>query len=193
LAGLSKLELLTLGIDLDGDPMLRSLEGISPVVMHFSIAFAPHLVSLAGIEGCTSMESLSLRRCGVSSLQPLRGLSSLERLAVSRCLLTSLEGLNSMQLQYMSLHNCSLLRHLAGLEHLSALKSLVVEHCGVTSLQPLSQLGEGLQQLSVVGCREVQEEVLELPHVQPNIDVVVTGSNVREVVLAEGVRLACNS
>jgi hypothetical protein len=65
-----------------------------------------------------------------------------------------------------------------------------VTHSGVTSLQPLSQLGEGLQILRVYGCTGVQEEVLELPHVQPTADVDVSCSNLREVVLAGGVRRA---
>jgi hypothetical protein len=60
----------------------------------------------------------------------------------------------------------------------------------VTSLEPLSQLGEGLQELKVYGCRRVQEEVLELPHVQPTAVVDVEESNVREVVLAGGLRRA---
>jgi hypothetical protein len=37
----------------------------------------------------------------------------------------------------------------------------------------------------------VEEEVLELPHVQPTAYVDVSHSNVKEVVLAGGVRLAC--
>jgi hypothetical protein len=63
--------------------------------------------------------------------------------------------------------------------------------CGVTSLQPLSQLGEGLQELVVYGCGEVQDEVLELPHVQPTSVVIVNGSNMREMVLAGGIRPPC--
>jgi hypothetical protein len=61
--------------------------------------------------------------------------------------------------------------------------------CGaVTTLQPLSQLREGLQELCVIGCTEVQEEVLELPHVQPSAGVVVDFSNVKVMVLARGQR-----
>jgi hypothetical protein len=195
LPGLSNLKLLSLGLGACGvqdqaGSRIRSLEGISPGLVQFSISFAPDLVSLAGIEGCTSMEKLSLGRCGVSSLQPLRGLTSLKDISVMFGSLTSLEGLNDMSLYCLSLMCCSNLSYLSGLGHISDLKSLHMMQCGVTSLQPLSQLGEGLQTLSVSFCEGVQEEVLELPHVQPTADVDVKHSNVREVVLAGGVRKA---
>jgi hypothetical protein len=191
LAGLSKLELLTIksfGFEKCG---LRVLQGISPAVTAMCIEGAPDLVSLAGMESCTGMIDLSFYVCGVCSLQPLRGLTSLHALAVYRCSLTSLKGLHSMSLQALLVNDCSFLSQLSGVEHLSALKCLVLEHCGcVTSLQPLSQLGEGLEELVVKECRAVQEEVLELPNVQPTAHVVVEYSNVREVVLAGGVRRA---
>jgi hypothetical protein len=43
-----------------------------------------------------------------------------------------------------------------------------------------------LQKLRVYKCKRVQEEVLELPHVQRSAYVVVTDSNVKKVVLAGG-------
>jgi hypothetical protein len=184
LAELSKLRVL--GLELSDSGGLVSLAGISHGVVELSIVDAPDLVSLAGIEVCTSMGKLFLDNCGVSSLQPLRGLSSMKGVHVCNCSLSSLEGRNSMSLQSLYLEYCMGLRQLSGLEHLSALQSLVVKHCGVTSLQPLSQLGEGLQTLRVVGCSRVREEVLELPHVQPTADVVVDCSRVKEVVLAGG-------
>jgi hypothetical protein len=72
-----------------------------------------------------------------------------------------------MSLQSLSLKRGNSLTELAGVEHLSALKSVMVSECGVTSLQPLSQLGKGLQRLIVELCKDVQEEVLEMPHVLP--------------------------
>jgi hypothetical protein len=48
-----------------------------------------------------------------------------------------------------------------------------------------------LRKLKVSRCNRVEEEVLELPHVQPVADVDVTYSNVKEVMLAGGVRRAC--
>jgi Leucine-rich repeat (LRR) protein len=183
-----------LGINLAaGAGRLRTLEGVSPGLIELSIGTAAPccVMSLAGIQGCTSMEKLSLRQVDpLSCLQLLRGLSSLKQLDVSCCRrLTSLEGLNSLPLlEILRLTYCNSLTHLSGFEHLSALKRLVVEYCGVTSLQPLSQLGEGLQGLIVHGCKSVQEEVLELPHVQPTANVSVRESNVREVLLAGGVR-----
>jgi Leucine-rich repeat (LRR) protein len=189
LAGLSNLRQLV--VESSDDDGLVCLEGVSPGVVDLSIICAPDLKSLAGIEGCTSLEALSLETCGVSSLQPLRGLSNMERLAVSDCKnLTSLDGLNSMALQSLSLDDCSSLTHVSGVEHLSALKSLFLVDCPVTSMQPLAQLGEGLQTLKVSNCHDVQEEILELPNVQPTADVVVCYSNVKEVVLAGGVRKA---
>jgi hypothetical protein len=187
LEGLNNLKSLGL-VFYDNDGRLSSLAGLSPAVTDLSIYCAPDLVSLAGIEGCTSMKKLSLQCAGVSSLQPLRGLSSLKHLVLSQCRLRSLEGLNSMSMESLGLECCSSLRNLFGVEHISALKSLVVAYCGVTSLQELSQLGEGLRQLWIKGCWRVQKKVLELPHVQPTADVVVVGSSVNEVVLAGGLR-----
>ena len=80
---------------------------------------------------------------------------------------------------------------LAGVESFGALKELQLWDCGVTSLQPLShRLGPGLQKLYVSYCRQVEEEVLELPHVQLTAEVKFVRSNVREVVLAGGIRRA---
>jgi Leucine-rich repeat (LRR) protein len=189
LAGLNNLKELGLVFTPSGGS-LRSLEGITPGLVQLIIEDAPDLVSLAGIEGCTSMEKLTLSHCGVSSFQPLRGLSSLQHLDVYDCgHLASLEGLDIMSLQSLTLRYCNSLTQLRGLEHLSALVSLVVTKCGVTSLQPLSQLREGLQRLWVLECDRVQEETLELPLVQPHVDVSFEGSNVKEVVLARGWRL----
>jgi Leucine-rich repeat (LRR) protein len=156
-------------------------------VAELDIQGASHLISLAGLEGCSNIQGLFLDECGVSSLQPLGAVSSLERLYVSQCGITSLEGLYGWSLQSLRLRNCTSLAHLSGVEQLTALKRLEVERCGVTSLQPLSQLGEGLQYLSVEDCSRVQEVVLELPHVQPTADVRISGNGVREVLLAGGV------
>jgi Leucine-rich repeat (LRR) protein len=172
---------------------LRSLEGISPGLIEFSIGGQSDLLSLAGLECCTSLEKLSLHSCGVSCLQPLRGLGSLKHLKMSRCSVTSLEGLNGMSLQSLSLQSCNYLTQLSGVENLSALKSLEVYHCVVTSLQPLSQLGEGLQKLLVDWCSRVRDKVLKLPHVRPTAHVVVRYSKVKEVVLAGGVTRAASN
>jgi Leucine-rich repeat (LRR) protein len=182
LAGLSKLKRIDLGFVYDGG-MLRSLEGISPGVTKLFVSFAPDLVSLAGSEGCKNLEKLSLQYCGVSSLLPLKA-SNIKQLIMYGCCLTSLESLYGLPLQSLSLNGCSSLTQLSGVEHLPALMSLVVNDCGVTSLQPLSQLTKGLQKLKVYGCKRVQQEVLELPNVQTTADVTVQNSNVREVVLA---------
>jgi hypothetical protein len=190
LAGLSKLEKLALG-GAESCGKLQSLEGISPGVKELCLLNDPDLASLAGIEGCTRLEKITLEHCGVNSMQPLRGLSSIKELNLSGYCLTSLESLHNMPLQSLSLTGCDALTQLSGMEHLSALTRLDVMMCmNVDSLQPLSELGAGLQELMVFKCGRVQEEVLELPHVQPTADVVVDGSNVKEVVLAGGLRRA---
>jgi Leucine-rich repeat (LRR) protein len=191
LAGLSNLKRLELEFDVHGGG-LRTLEGISPGVIEVSISnAAPGCLNLAGIQACTRLEILSLSQAnGLSSLQPLSGLSSLKQLELSDCHL-SLEGLFSTSVMSLRLVHCTSLTNLSGVEHLPALESLEVNQCGVTSLQPLRQLGEGLQVLRVFWCYGLQEEVLELPHVQPTTHVDVRYSNVREVVLSGGVRLRC--
>jgi hypothetical protein len=190
LAGLSSLKQLNVeSCYYDG---LASLEGISPGLLRLFIRDAKALASLFGIEGCTSMERLSLNYCGVSCLQPLTALGTLMHLEVFGCSrLANLKGLSSTALETLVLIDCNSLTHLSGVEHFSALKSLEVTDCGVTSLQPLSQLGEGLRELRVDNCRGVQEEVLELPNVHHTANVVIQYSNVKEVVLAGGVRRAC--
>jgi Leucine-rich repeat (LRR) protein len=192
LAELSNLKQLEVEYEFCGGS-LKSLEGISPGVVNVSIKNAPDLVTLAGIDSCESMEKLSFLHCGVSSLQPLRSLSSIKELIITRCSITSLEGLYSMSLQSLRMQHCSSLTQLSGVEHLPALESLEVIHCGVTSLQPLCLLGEGLQKLSVYGCKGVQEEVLVLPRVRPTADVQVCFSNVKDVVLAGGVQRVVES
>jgi hypothetical protein len=81
LAGLSSLKRFSLESEPCGST-LRSLEGISPQVSSLRLSGAQGLVTLAGIEVCTSMAELSLSSCGVSSLQALRGLSCLKHLEV---------------------------------------------------------------------------------------------------------------
>jgi hypothetical protein len=54
----------------------------------------------------------------------------------------------------------------------------------VTSLQPLSQLGEAMQDLRVVGCYKVQELALGLPHLKPTAYVSFFNSGVQEVAVA---------
>jgi hypothetical protein len=187
LAGLSNLKLRGLESNHTRGNTIITLEGVSPTVKEFSMAFSLDLRDVAGIERCTSLEKLVLHECGVSSLQPLRGLSSVKHLMVSMCpMLSSLEGLNNMSLQSLSLTGCEDLYDLSGLEDFSALTSLEFVHCPLTSLQPLSQLGEGLQKLRVYDCLGGEDEVLELPHVKPTAEVVVQ-CEAKVVVLWQGV------
>jgi Leucine-rich repeat (LRR) protein len=174
LAGLSNLKLLAVEFDrlrsncarLECAPPLRSLEGINPGLESLRIEGAPGIVSWAGFGG-TSLTQLQVVAGGLTSLEGL--------------------DLTSMPLKTLTFQFCEFIS-LSGLGHLSALKSLAVYNCNLASLQPLSQLREGLEMLIVSECSGVQEEVLELPRVQPTATVHVYCSNVREVVLAGGVR-----
>jgi Leucine-rich repeat (LRR) protein len=126
LAGLSKLKELTLYFrdDFPRASLLRSLQGINPGLVDLYIMNAHNLVSLAGIEVCTSMEVLFLSGCGVSSLQPAQRLSSLERLSVYDCHLTNWESLRGIHLQFVS--PCTALTHLSEVEQLPSLKHLTL-------------------------------------------------------------------
>jgi hypothetical protein len=188
LAGLSRLTLLELYME-SRSSRLETLEGISPGVEELFIERAEALVSLAGLESCKSLEKLSLASCSVPTLEHLRGLPNMQLLEVAYCGVTSLEGLDSLFLKSISLSFCHLLTNLSGVQHVSSLKSLEVKECGVTSLQALSQLGEGLEKLRVFKCKKVQEEVLELPHVQPTAHVIVRESNIKLVRAGEEVLL----
>jgi hypothetical protein len=90
-----------------------------------------------------------------------------------------------MSLQSLILTCCSALSHLSGVEHVSALARLGMDRCGMTNLQPLCQLGEGLLNLHVPSYNTLQEEALEC-HMSSPHDVDVRYSNEREVVLAGG-------
>jgi hypothetical protein len=189
LAGLSTLKMLRIKFAGFGG-RLRSLDGISPGVVDVFMS-VPSLASLDGIECCASMEKLTVSGCHVSSLQLLGGLSSLKEFKVHGCPLTSLEGLNSSSLKSLCLVFCTSLTDLSGVEHISALTSLEIDYCAVTSLQPLSELGEGLQKLKVSSCEQVLGGVLELPHVQPTAEVVVKKCRLYRVVLAGGLEVEC--
>ena len=126
----------------------------------------------------------------VSSLHPLAALGSLGHLSIGGTF-TSLGGLQGSLctcLRSLRLSLCRELRELSGIEDLTALQQLVIFACGVTSLQPIGQLIGGLRLLYVHDCGMVEEEVLELPHIQSTAAVHFEGSNVKEVVLAEGFR-----
>ena len=189
LAGLSRLERLELSYASN----LVSLEGISAAVTHLSIGEAKRLHDLSGIGILMGLEHLCVNMCGITSLQPLAGLRCLQSLEVLSCPMTSLEGLEgtlSTSLQSLKLWRCYSLRQLSGLERLFGLQQLDFSGCGVTSLQPLAELTGDLVKVSIGYCESVKEVVLELPHTQPTADVQVWNSNVKEVVLAGGVRRA---
>ena len=187
LAGLCKLRQLSLLYT----PNLVSLEGISGSITKLFILHAEGFQNLSGIGVLAGLKQLVLSDCNTTSLQPLAGLCCLERLELVRCPVSGLGGLEgtlSTSLQSLKLSFCESLRELSGLEKLCALQQLYVSVCGVTSLQPVAELTGGLVQVSIGECKYVKEEVLELPHIQPTADVRVRLSNVKEVVLAGGVR-----
>ena len=189
LADLSRLERLNLDA-----PMLMSLEGVNTGLTSLTMHGARQLVNLAGIEHLKGLERLSIMRSGVTSLHPLAALDSLADLCIGGTLssLAGLEGNLCTCLHSLRLQSCGELRQLSGIEGLTALQELVIWSCGITSLQPVGQLRQGLACLYVLHCGMVHDEVLELPHVQPTADVYIARSNVREVVLGGGVRKRVN-
>ena len=173
----------------------RMMNYCSATLIHRVLTGCVHEISvfvLIGIEHCQGLQVLYLSGSRVSSLHPLAALGSLRHLCISvDVAVTSLAGLEGSIctcLQSLKLESCYLLRQLSGIEGLSALERLGINCCSVTSLQPVGQLVGGLRWLSVEGCCDVREEVLNLPHIPPTADVRIVRSNVKEVVLAGGVR-----
>ena len=189
LHGLAELSTLE-GVNLEA-PMLRSLEGFSTALTSLTIHDAPQLDSLDGIEHLQSLQKFCLVRSGVSSLHPLAALGSLQSLYIGGTFtsLAGLEGNVCTCLRSLTLNSCRELRQLSGVEGLTALQELVISYAsGLTSLQPVGQLVGGLREFRVSDCNMVQKKVLELPHIQPTAHVSIARSNVKEVVLAGGVR-----
>ena len=169
LAGLSMLRKLTV---MYAD-QLASVAGLSSSVTFLSLGGLPKLASLAGSEGCSSLNELRIYSCPLTSLESLRG-------SLSTCL------------QSLQIWVCRELQLMSGVEGLQALQELKIESCGVTSLRALANVTTGLKKLVIDCCRHVQDEVLELPHMQPTSDVKIDEcGNVREVVLAGGIRREC--
>ena len=187
LADLSRLKTLSLNA-----PMLKSLEGVSTGLRSLTWWSASQLDNLADIEHLQGLQELALYGSAVTSLFPLTALRSLGYLDFEGPIssLAGLEGNLCTSLHTLKLRGCEELSQLSVIEGLTALQALGVFYCGVTGLQPIGQLVGGLTQLHVVHCLAVEEEVLELPHIQPRADVTIHQSGmVKEVVLAGGVRV----
>ena len=204
LAGLSSLKNLVLSHCKE----LVSLEGTSTALTYLDISFVPFLTGLCALRSLVQLQHLELKCCGVTSLTQLAtGLSSLTCLQISEdytragifgndgadvvsdaalISLGGVEGLSS-SLQVLVLDHLMELKSIVGVERLHALKELQLDHCGVTSLQPLAELrAEGFESLAICDCSNVQEEVLEMPHIRDRIEFSIGGSNIREVVFAGG-------
>ena len=197
LSGLSRLRTLSVKESWE----LSSLVGVSTAVMSLQLDTVPGVGTMAGVEALGQLQQIDLSCCGLTSLQPLAGLSNLHTLVVREpsvygddvAAMVSLDGIEGLTscLRRLNLRDCRVLSSLVGLEKLSGLQELSVDCCGVTSLQPVAELkAGGLTMLSVTSCRMVQEEVLELPHIQPTAHVEIRASIVKEVVLAGGVSKA---
>ena len=196
LGALTNLKQLSLWVAASGDPCpLSALTGLSfldlqsygPV--HNGLLTPCTFSSLQPLSTLQQLKELKLHNKAYSgiSLHGLAELRKLETLTLGAPMLKSLEGL-STGLTSLTLKAAPQLVSLAGIEGLTALQQLKFYECGLTSLQPVGQLVGGLRKLDVTYCHSVQEEVLELPHVQPTADVRIVSSTVKEVVLARGVR-----
>ena len=188
LHGLAELSSLK-AVSLDA-PMLRSLAGVNTGLTSLAIHGAALLGSLARIEHLQGLECLHMLGSGVTSLQPLAALPQLGdlRMGGSFTSLAGLEGNLCTSLHTLTLQGCLLLRELSGIEGLTALQYLEIKMSRVTSLQPIGQLVGGLEQLHLWYCDKVEQEVLELPHIQPTAVISIIGSTIKEVLLAGGVR-----
>ena len=199
LVGLTNLKQLSLWVAAPGD-----CSGLSALTRPSSLALRSYGVdhedlevipytfsSLQPLSTLQQLEELELHEeaCSATSLHGLAELSSLKTLMLEGPMLKSLQGI-STGLTSLAIERAPQLVSLAGFEGLTALQQLSLFECGVTSLQPIGQLVGGLKELKVTNCYSVQEDVLELPHIQPTADVSVEDSNVEEVVLAGGVRRA---
>ena len=175
---------------------LESLQGLSAGITSLQVLRARSLRSLAGIGVGVLLQEVELSCHSVTSLLPLASLSKLRNVGI-QCFSGFLGGslevfeASSSSLQSLRFHHSHGLVSLQGIEKLTVLEALILYDCTrLTSLKPLGSLGNGVKKLHVEGCVEVMEDVLELPNIQPTADVKVGYSNVREVVLARGVRRA---
>ena len=176
LAGLSSLR----SVDIHHAVDLLSVEGLPGGVEDLSLSGLRAVENMAGLENLSSLRDLRTDWCGDASLQRLSGLSNLSRLkisgapgegSVSLSCLEGIEGLGNC-LKSLELSFCTSLCSLSGIEGLSALEHLILEHCGVTSLQPLAGLvAPGLKSILIQGYSGVQGEHLDFP---PHIAAVVS-------------------
>ena len=196
LAGLSNL----VSLDMYSNIELCSLEGASTTLTSVHFMFMAGLQSMAGIEALVQLRDLKLWHCisftSLLGLTALRRLESLEVGWAERLVslkgsesvqsLVSLEGIKSLQsLKRIRLSGCKELRSLSGLEQLSMLRELSVVDCAVTSLQPVAEMHHGaLTWLCIRSCQQVQEVLLELPHLQPSARYEFVFCNVKQVVVA---------
>ena len=189
LGGLSKLTRLVLAHANN----LVSLDGVSTSLRSLSITDATALECLTAVEPLSLIEELDFNDCdSLASLPSLASLGRLTSLLLFDCdSLSSLEGLEgaaSTCLRSLRLLSCQNLIQVSAIAKLQALQGLEMFGCGVTSLQPLAGLPKGMRRVMLHECISVQEDVLELPHVQPTAAVFVRDCNVKEMVLAGGVR-----
>jgi Leucine-rich repeat (LRR) protein len=189
LGGLGKLGSLSISYSSE----LCSLAGASTSLTSLALGGVRRLSSMVGLENLVQLQHLEVADCGIASLLQLTALTNLQTLEVTGELsLLSLEGIEGLRdsLKTLRLEGCEGLQSLSGLEQQSMLQKLTVEKCGVTSLQPVSELSAvGMTQLSILFCSQVQEQVLELPHLPPTVQIEFWRCNVQQVVLAGNVKI----
>ena len=187
LRGLSSLR----DLSIRGSDELCSLEGLGVPLTSLKLGTLRDLKSMAGIEAAVGLQQLSIRGCSITSLQSLAALKSLASLLVSEDgvdvgHLVSLEGIEGLSscLEKLTLVKCSRLSSLVGLEKLSVLRLLTVRGCGINSLQPVADMSVSLSTLIVEGCKNVQEDVQELPEIHLTTFGKISESNVKKVLVA---------
>lgn len=130
-------------LDLYGLDKVTNLKGISEIesLTELALADSRNLKSLAGIENLTALNTLNLRRTGITSLDRLKGLTRLEALIVSDTAITSLAGIEELSsLRSLGLNGTYRLKNLQGIENLSSLKSLSLSRSGVDNLTGIESL-----------------------------------------------------
>ncbi|GLT68414.1 hypothetical protein SLA2020_406470 [Shorea laevis] len=151
------LEALTIDV-CDSLMSMPSLDGLSSL-QSVSINRCG-LKSIGGsLSTCTSLESLCIRSCGsLESIPSLDGLSSLQSVSIGRCGLKSIGGSLSTctSLESLCIWGCGSLESIPSLDGLSSLQSITISHCGLKSIGGSLSTCTSLESLSIGFCGSLE-------------------------------------